>query len=93
MPKTWASKKDAILEAKDLNSLPLEELINPLLTHEMSMKDDEEKEGKKKKRTYLGIALKSLKCTESSSSHENDDDEEDEFEDVEYLTKRFLQFP
>ena len=56
------------------------------------MKEDEEKEGKKKKRTDLGISLKALKCTESSSSSEEDDDETDEFKEVEYLIKRFHKF-
>ena len=93
MPKTWASKKDAILEAKDLNSLSLEELIGSLFTHEMNIKEDEEKEGKKK-RIDLDIALRGSKCIESSSSSEDDDDdyEQDEFEDVEYLIKRFGKF-
>ena len=58
----------------------------------MSIKEDEEKEGKKKM-TYLDIALKASNCIESaSSSEDDDDDDEDEFEDVEYLTKRFCEF-
>ena len=35
--KSWASKKDAILEAKDLNNLPLEKLLGYLLTHEIGL--------------------------------------------------------
>ena len=42
LPKSWASKKDAILEPKDLNNLPLEELLGSLLTHEMRLYEDEE---------------------------------------------------
>ena len=42
LPKFWASKKDAILEVKDLNNLPLEELLGSLLTHEMGLYEDEE---------------------------------------------------
>ena len=37
LAKSWASKKDAILEVKDLNNLPLEELLGSLLTHEMGL--------------------------------------------------------
>ena len=50
LPKSWTSKKDVILKAKDLNFLPLEELLESLLTYEISMEEDEEKEGKKKKK-------------------------------------------
>ena len=42
LPKSWALKKDAILEANDLNNLPLEELLGSLLTHEMGLQEDEE---------------------------------------------------
>ena len=90
LPKTWASKKDAILEAKDLNSLPLEELIGSLLTHEMSMEEDNEKEGKKKKKKDLSIALKASKYHESSSEEERD--KEADSDDVEYLSKKFCKF-
>ena len=41
VPKSWASKKDVILEAKDLNNLPLEELLGSLLTHEIGLYEDE----------------------------------------------------
>ena len=42
LPKSWASKKDAILKAKDLNNLPLEELLGSLLTHKMGLQEDKE---------------------------------------------------
>ena len=42
LPKSWASKKDTILEAKDLNNLPFEELLRSLLTHEVELYEDEE---------------------------------------------------
>ena len=57
LPKSWASKKDVILEGKDLNQLPLEELLGSLLTHEMGLYEDEENGSKNDKRR--GMALKS----------------------------------
>ena len=47
LPKAYQSKVVAIREARDLSKLPLEELMESLMTHEIMMKDhdkDEEKE-------------------------------------------------
>ncbi|GAV67443.1 UBN2 domain-containing protein, partial [Cephalotus follicularis] len=47
LPKAWMPKVIAIKEAKDRNTLPLEDLLGSLMTHELSMlkkDDDEEKE-------------------------------------------------
>ncbi|GAV62879.1 LOW QUALITY PROTEIN: zf-CCHC domain-containing protein/UBN2 domain-containing protein, partial [Cephalotus follicularis] len=52
LPKSLMPKVTAIEEAKDLNTLPLEELLGSLMTHEMTIKnheDDEEQDKKKKK--------------------------------------------
>ncbi|GAV62154.1 UBN2 domain-containing protein [Cephalotus follicularis] len=52
LPKSWMSKVTDIEESKDLNTLPLEELLGSLMTHEMTIKnheDDEEQDKKKKK--------------------------------------------
>ena len=40
LPKSWASKKDVILEEKELNKLPLEELLGSLFTHKMGLHKD-----------------------------------------------------
>ncbi|GAV83992.1 UBN2 domain-containing protein [Cephalotus follicularis] len=59
LPKSWMPKVTAIEKAKNLNKLPLEELLGSLVTHEMTIKlqdEDEEKELKKKV-----IAFKSSK--------------------------------
>ena len=85
----WASKKDAILEAEDLNLLSLQELIGSLLTHEMSMEIDYERDGKKKQKKDIVIAFKALKYIECLSES---DDEEDDSDDMEHLTKRFCKF-
>ncbi|KAE8719550.1 hypothetical protein F3Y22_tig00109945pilonHSYRG00059 [Hibiscus syriacus] len=58
LPKSWQSKKIAIIKAKDLKSLTLGELIGSLITHEMMIqdevdhkkKDDTKKETEKKKK-------------------------------------------
>ncbi|GAV59063.1 UBN2 domain-containing protein, partial [Cephalotus follicularis] len=49
---SWMPKVTAIEEANDLNTLPLDELLGSLMTHEMTIKnheDDEEQDKKKKK--------------------------------------------
>ncbi|GAV84281.1 UBN2 domain-containing protein, partial [Cephalotus follicularis] len=58
-------------EAKDLNTLPLEELLGSLMTHEITIKnheDDEELDKNKKK----VVAFKS--STVDSSEEESDDE-------------------
>ncbi|GAV69122.1 UBN2 domain-containing protein, partial [Cephalotus follicularis] len=52
LPRSWMPKLTAIEEAKNLNLLPLEDLLRSLMTHKLTMQkteDDEEKEKKKKK--------------------------------------------
>ncbi|GAV58219.1 UBN2 domain-containing protein, partial [Cephalotus follicularis] len=47
LPRLWMPKVTAIEEAKDLNTLLLEDLLGSFMTHELSIKkkdDDEEKE-------------------------------------------------
>ncbi|GAV73622.1 UBN2 domain-containing protein [Cephalotus follicularis] len=52
--KSWTPKVTAIEEAKDLSTLPLEQILASLMTHETIMKNHENVEVKKKK----SIALK-----------------------------------
>ncbi|KAL4297050.1 hypothetical protein GQ457_12G012970 [Hibiscus cannabinus] len=51
LPKSWDSKKTAIIEAKNLKTLKLDELMGSLLTHELMNqgKRDEEKKKEEKK--------------------------------------------
>ncbi|GAV57414.1 LOW QUALITY PROTEIN: zf-CCHC domain-containing protein/UBN2 domain-containing protein, partial [Cephalotus follicularis] len=49
LPKIWTPKVTAIEEAKDLSTLPLEQLLGSLMTHETTMKNHEHVEVKKKK--------------------------------------------
>ncbi|GAV56506.1 zf-CCHC domain-containing protein/UBN2 domain-containing protein, partial [Cephalotus follicularis] len=57
LPKSWTPKVTAIEEAKDLSTLPLEQLLGSLMTHETTMKNHENVEVKKKK----AIAFKASK--------------------------------
>ncbi|GAV57702.1 zf-CCHC domain-containing protein/UBN2 domain-containing protein [Cephalotus follicularis] len=82
LPKSWMPNVTAIEEAKNLNILPLENLLGSLMTHELSMQkkdDDEEKEKKKKK----VIALKS-----STFEDSDDDDDDDDNEDLALITRK-----
>ncbi|GAV74654.1 UBN2 domain-containing protein, partial [Cephalotus follicularis] len=83
LPRSWMPKVTAIEEAKNLNVLPLEDLLGSLMTHELSMQkkdDDEEKEEKKKK-------IVALKSSQTEDSEDDDDDEE-----VAFITRRFKKF-
>ena len=63
----------AIQEAKDLSTLPLEELLSSLMTHELMMHQKSEDENKRKK----VIALKATSITkdgEDSGSGEGESD-------------------
>ena len=86
LPKSWASKKDAIVEAKDLNKLPLEELLGSLLTHEMGLHEDEDQGSKVEKKR--GMALKAKAIEES----EVDEESESEDEEIAMYAKRFKRF-
>ena len=73
LPRTWKAKVTAIQEAKDLNILSLEELLGSLMMHELSMKQHQEEDVKKKKT----IALKST-TKQDEESDEMKDEEQDE---------------
>ncbi|GAV67320.1 UBN2 domain-containing protein [Cephalotus follicularis] len=82
LPKSWMPKVTAIEEAKDLNSLPLEELLGSLMTHKMTIKnhEDDEEQDKKKKKV---IAFK------SSTADSSDEDSDDE---MALITRRFKKY-
>ena len=60
LPRSRALKKDAILEAKDLNTLLLEELLGSFLTHEMGLQEDEEDRSKSDRRREVPLNLSGL---------------------------------
>ncbi|GAV69650.1 LOW QUALITY PROTEIN: UBN2 domain-containing protein, partial [Cephalotus follicularis] len=53
-----------ILEAKDLTTLPLEQLLGSLMTHETTMKNHESVETKKKKTIALRASKDINECDE-----------------------------
>ncbi|GAV64816.1 zf-CCHC domain-containing protein/UBN2 domain-containing protein [Cephalotus follicularis] len=78
LPKSWTPKVTTIEEAKDLTTLPLEQLLGSLMTHETTMKNHEYVETKKKKT----IALRA-----SKEESENDEDG-----DMALITSQFKKF-
>ncbi|GAV84528.1 UBN2 domain-containing protein, partial [Cephalotus follicularis] len=82
LPRMWMPKVTAIEEAKDLNTLPMEDLIGSLMTQELSIlkRDDEEETERKKKKV---IALK-------STSNEETDNESDQ--ELALITRKFKKF-
>ena len=84
LPRTWEAKVTAIQEAKDLNTLSLEELLGSLMTHELMIQQKSEEESKMKKT----IALKAISEDEDEESgNEGESDNE-----VALLTRKFRRF-
>ncbi|KAH9752653.1 hypothetical protein KPL71_014780 [Citrus sinensis] len=77
LPKEWRQKKTAIEEAKDLNILPIDDLIGSLISYEEDLAAERSNEEKKK-----SIALK-------ASKHESDEESELDEEEMDMLARRF----
>ncbi|XP_070049179.1 uncharacterized protein [Nicotiana tomentosiformis] len=75
LPGSWESKVNAIAEAKDLQKLTIDELIDNLKTYEMKKKKDHERKEPKMEKNLV------LKTDNNESSGED--------VDMAYLTKRF----
>ncbi|XP_070008044.1 uncharacterized protein [Nicotiana sylvestris] len=75
LPGSWESKVNAIIEAKDLQTLTMDELIENLKTYGMKRKKDNERREPKKEKNLV------LKAENNDSSEEDSD--------MAYLTKRF----
>ncbi|XP_070028996.1 uncharacterized protein [Nicotiana sylvestris] len=75
LPGSWESKVNPITEAKDLQTLTMDELIGILKTYEMKRNKDIERREPKKEKNLV------LKAENSESSEEDSD--------MAYLTKRF----
>ncbi|KAH9697387.1 hypothetical protein KPL71_023585 [Citrus sinensis] len=80
LPKEWRPKRIAIEEAKDLNVLPIDDLIGSLISYEEDLAAEKGHEEKKK-----NIALK-------ASKRESDEESEMDDEELAMLTRRFRKF-
>ncbi|KAH9752602.1 mitochondrial substrate carrier family protein [Citrus sinensis] len=80
LPKEWRQKRTVIEEAKDLNVLPINDLIGSLISYEEDLAAEKGHEEKKK-----NISLKASKC-ESDGESEMDDEE------LAMLARRFRKF-
>ncbi|GAV85308.1 LOW QUALITY PROTEIN: UBN2 domain-containing protein, partial [Cephalotus follicularis] len=79
---SWMPKVTIIEEAKNLNILPLEDLLGSLMTHELMQKKDYDEEKEKKKKKI--VALK--------SSLIEDSEDDDENEELALITRKFKKF-
>ncbi|KAH9733812.1 Integrase catalytic domain-containing protein [Citrus sinensis] len=78
--KEWRPKRTVIEEAKNLNTLPLNDLIGSLISYEEDLAAEKRDEEKKK-----SIALK-------ASKYESDGDSEPDDEELAMLARRFRKF-
>ncbi|XP_015159183.1 uncharacterized protein [Solanum tuberosum] len=75
LPKSWESKVDAIIEAKDLMTLPMDELIGNLQTYELNKKQ--------------GTTVKEWKKEKSVALKTSQNDVTEEEDEMAYVTKIF----
>ena len=87
LPRAWKAKVTAIQEAKDLSTLPLEELLSWLMIHGLMMQQRSEDESKRKKNIALKATSAEKKDDEDSRSGEGESDNE-----LALLTKKFRKF-
>ena len=74
LPKSWKPKVTAIQEAKDLNNLPVDELLGSLMTYELSQNQSIEEEDSRKKRILaLKVVDESEDDAESLDSQKEDE--------------------
>ena len=73
----------AIVEARDINVLTIDELVGSLIMHELIMKNKVEEEVKPKK----NLALKS-----SHHDHNNSEEDSDEEEEIALITRKFQKY-
>jgi len=100
LPARWRPKVTAIEEAKDLNTLSVEDLVSSLKVHEISLNEHEP--AKKSKSIALpskGKSSKALKVIESEDESLDGDSDEDPTEKMamlsnklEYLTRKNRKF-
>ena len=67
-------KVTAIQEVKNLNTLPLEELLESFMTHELIMKQHTEEETRRKRTITLKSTAQKEEDSEKSNNSEKDED-------------------
>ncbi|CAN1270689.1 Retrovirus-related Pol polyprotein from transposon TNT 1-94 [Linum perenne] len=85
LPNEWMSKKTAIEEAKDLNTLKLEDLVGSLINHELVLKVNREEEDPKRKKSIAFRASRKKKYSDS-------DTDEDLIEEMALMSSKFKRF-
>ncbi|GAV81330.1 zf-CCHC domain-containing protein/UBN2 domain-containing protein, partial [Cephalotus follicularis] len=70
LPRSWMPKVTAIEEAKNLNVLPLEDLLGSVMTHELSMQKKDDDEEKEKNKKIVALKSKIYQKGESSKKEE-----------------------
>ncbi|GJR84837.1 hypothetical protein Tco_0155622 [Tanacetum coccineum] len=98
LPLKWRAKVTAIKEAKDLATLPLDELAGNLKVYEMILENDGVVSKTTTKDKVKYIALKAKVTREQTSDDSDSQDESDEYVDVEeaeafnLLARNFRKF-
>nr|GEY30500.1 hypothetical protein [Tanacetum cinerariifolium] len=88
LPLKWRAKVTAIEEAKDLSTLPLDELIKNLKVYEMVL-DNDGVGSKTTKEKVKSLALKAKVTREQTSDDSDSQDESDEDEEINLMAKNF----
>ncbi|GKF52320.1 zf-CCHC domain-containing protein, partial [Tanacetum coccineum] len=88
LPLKWRSKVTAIEEAKDLATLPLDELIGNLKVYEMVL-DNDGVASKTTKEKVKSLALKAKVTREQTSDNSICQGESDEDEEINLMAKNF----
>ncbi|KAL4303665.1 hypothetical protein GQ457_10G011860 [Hibiscus cannabinus] len=89
--ESWDSKKTAIIEAKNLKELKLDELRGSLLTHELISQPLIRENEKKIKEQYINVNAIALKSSKKLQEDLNEDESEED-DEMEYLVKNFTRF-
>ena len=84
----WDPKVTAIQEAKDLSTLPLDELMGSLIIHELTMQHRNEDEKKKRKIITLKATLEEAEESKDKQSFDNAIQDED----LAMIVRKFKKF-
>ncbi|GMI63555.1 hypothetical protein HRI_000024800 [Hibiscus trionum] len=97
--ESWDSKRTAIIEAKNLKILKLDELMGSLLTHQIMKKNKEDEKKREeiramgeKKLKSIGINVNAMALKSSTCHHVNSSEEDSEDEEMNYLFNKLARF-